>query len=477
MRIISFLLFTSLFFCSACSEQQLDLAPISNANSADFYKTDKDINQAVLSTYDILQSRSQYGHFFIFFMETRADNSEVEDIIKGVGDEGNIDLFREIPTSPILNNTWISSYAGIQRCNTVLARIDKITMNENEKNIRKGEVKFIRALTYFNLVRIWGGVPQVTNELENISESYAFGRASVDEIYSLIINDLKDAVVALPVSFPRTEVGRASKGAALTLLGKVYLTRKNYKEAADTLRLVANSSKYSLLSNYADVFDIAKENGAESIFEIQFLKGGLGEGGIHSILTAPRSNTTLTGGIGAGNGDNIPTTNLLEQFETNDSRLTVTVSRLPDKRLYTTKYLDKPFAINDDGRNVIVLRYADVVLMLSEALNELGFEANGEAFALLNQIRTRANVKKYTVSDLPNQNSFRLAIEKERRLELAMENHRWFDLIRTERALEVMNSYPETRVQRTVKEYQLLFPIPQSQVDINPTKIKQNEGY
>jgi tetratricopeptide (TPR) repeat protein len=477
MKNLIFIITIGFFLLSACSEEELDLAPVSNANAADFYKTAKDFNQAVLATYDILQSRSQYGHFFIFFMESRSDNADVEDIIKGVGDEGNIDLFREIPTSPILNNTWISCYAGIQRCNTVLDRIDNITMDEKERAIRKGEVKFIRALTYFNLVRIWGDVPLVTKEFTNINESYDLGRTPVNEVYTLIIKDLQEAAEALPLTFPKTEVGRATKGTALTLLGKVYLTRKNYQEAVNTLRQVITSGTYTLLPNYADVFDINKENGAESIFEIQFLKGGLGEGGIHSRLTAPLGNSTLTGGVGNGIGDNLPTANLLAQFDSTDTRLPVTIGRLPDKRLHTNKYLDKPFQLNDDGRNVIVLRYADVILMLAEALNELGYTATGEAFTLLNQIRTRAKAKTYTATDLPNQASFRLAIEKERRLELALENHRWFDLLRTGRALEVMNQYPETRTVRTVKEYQLVFPIPQSQVDVNPSKMTQNTGY
>jgi len=477
MKIHTSLSLFVLCFLVACSEEELNLAPISNANTANFYTSAKDINQAVVAAYDALQDRAQYGQNFLYYMESRGDNAEVEDIVKGTGDEGNIDLFREIPASPLLNNTWISCYACIQRCNAVLNRITNVAMDEKEKANRIGEVKFIRALTYFNMVRIWGQVPLITKELESVDEAYALGKDNIDAIYSTIIKDLLDAATTLPPTYAKTEAGRVTKGAALTLLGKVYLTLKNYQEAVTTLKQVVTAGTYTLLPNYAEVFDVAKENGAESIFEIQFLKGGIGEGGIHARLTAPLGNATLTGSVGNGIGDNLPTKNLLSQFDSTDARLFVTIARLPDKRLYTTKYLDKPFVINDDSRNVIVLRYADVLLMLAEALNELGYTANGDAFTLLNQVRTRAKLKPYTTANLADQASFRLAIEKERRLELALENHRWFDLVRTGRALEVMNSYPELRTVLKVKEHQLLFPIPQGQVDVNPGKITQNPGY
>lgn len=470
------LLFIVLFMGS-CSEDFIQLAPPSNANAESFYNNEGDIEQAVIAAYAALQSRGQYAQDFLYFMEVRSDNSYVEDITKGIGEEGNIDLFREATTNKYLNAVWRVCYAGIQRCNIVLNRIDGIEMDENLKSVRKGEVQFIRALTYFNMVRMWGELPVVLNEIDNVADAYDHIRQPVPDVYDAIIMDLQNAVSTLPVN--QTETGRVTKGAALTLLGKVYLTLELWDSAKTTLMQVEPLG-YQILPNYADVFDAENENNAESIFEVQFKGGANGEGSLFLRLHTPLGNTTLLGGIGgAGVGDNLPTQDLYDAFSNNDLRKPVTVGMLPDERLHTNKYNAIPFDTNDEDNNFMVLRYSDVLLMLAEATNEIGYVANGEAFNYFNTIRERAGLLAFTSADLTNQSEFRDAVLLDRRLEFAFENQRWFDLLRTGNALDVMSAYEEIRAPLIIESKHVLFPIPQAQIDImsNPTNFAQNPGY
>jgi tetratricopeptide (TPR) repeat protein len=466
-----------------CSKNFLGLKPQSQGSVENFYQSAADIDQALAGAYDALQSTGEYGQNFVYFMEVSSDNSKQESITNSGGVYGDFDLFRVVPSNSVLDLTWQHCYSGIIRCNTLLNRIDPITMDETTRNIRKGETKFLRALTYFNLVRIWGPVSLVTEEVTNPYDAFQFGRTGTDSIYAQIIKDLQEAIVALPVTFTGKEVGRATKVAAQTLLGKVYLTQKNYAAARDQLKQVvdyanANPNVLGLLTVFGDLFKVTNKNNKESIFEVQFLKGGVGEGSRFVNLFAPANTTQFTNGIGTALGDNVPTAGLSNAYSANDVRKAVTIGTIADGRTYAKKYVgqDVPGLANDAGNNFIVLRYADVLLMYAEALNELAYDATGtgDAWKCLNNVRVRAALTSATTTELPTQGDFRLAIEKERRLELATENHRWFDLVRTNRALEVMNA---SGGGFTVKKHQLVFPVPQSQVDTNPDKIKQNPEY
>ncbi|HMO38141.1 MAG TPA: RagB/SusD family nutrient uptake outer membrane protein [Saprospiraceae bacterium] len=463
------LFFTLLLSLASCSEDFINLAPISQSNSANFYKTADDINQAVIAAYDALQEGGQYAdNGFDHYMEVRSDNTYNDNVTQSAGNLSNFDNFALRSDNPRLNTTWSSCYRGIQRCNIVLNRIGAIEMDETIRNIRKGEVKFLRALTYFNLVRIWGDVPLVLNEIENTFEAFEHTRQPKDEVYAEIIKDLQEAAAALPNSFDAANVGRATKGAAQTLLGKVYLTRGQYNEAATILEQVINVGTYKLLDNFKAVFEVANKNNAESIFEVQFKSGTNGEG------------LNITPPWDPSDANNRPSNNILNFFVAeNDPRLDMSVDTASGKP-YSAKRVDVRGSDGAFGFNVMVLRYADVLLMAAEALNEVGYN-NGKAFDYLNQVRSRVGVPTYTTATLPNQQNFRLAIEKERRLELAFENHRWFDLLRTGRALDVMKAAAggndASALAYTITENQLLFPIPQTQIDASGGKLTQNPGY
>lgn len=468
-------LFTIILFIGGCSNDFINLAPQSEVTVENFYKTESDLEQAVIASYAALKSNNQYRLNFLYLMEVRSDNSYYEDITQT--NVADLDFFREPTNNSILDNTWKTCYIGIQRCNIVLNRIDGISMDENIKEIRKGEVKFIRALTYFNMVRMWGEIPVVLQEIDNPFNGYSHIRQPIAEVYDAIINDLEDAINALPVN--QADIGRVTKGAALSLLGKVYLTTEQWDKAVITLKQV-ESLGYQILPNYADVFDAENENNKESIFEIQFASGFDGEGSLFMRAHTPQGNTTLLSGVTAGAGFSIPTQDLFDAFTASDLRKNVTVSQLPspDGRFYTNKFNAIPSIPNDEDNNFIVLRYSDVLLMLAEALNEQGYVANGEAFTYLNTIRKRAGLSLFNSNNLLNQEDFREAVLTERRLEFAFENHRWFDLVRTRKAIEVMSNYAENRAPLLIGNQHILYAIPQAQIDImNSSNFLQNPGY
>ncbi len=326
-------------------------------------------------------------------------------------------------------------------------------------------------------------VPAVTNTL-TIEESYRVPRETVDNIYSQIIIPDLIAAEALPASWPGSEVGKPTSGAAKALLGRVYLTIKDFPKAEAKL-LEVTGMGYSLLADYNDLWDYAKgEHHSEYIFDIEYESGmGEGSGFTTSFLPNFGEMNTYYGIVGAGEEHNNPTAGLIALFEENDARKMVTVGvtggfyddenvfhALPTStnQTYTMKYFTNQSVRQDSNANWKVIRYGDVLLMLAEAMNENG--KGDQAIPYLNQIRTRAGVSNYPTG--MSQSDLRAAIEKERRLELSFEGVRWFDLVRTGKAYEALR-------EKGMTEYMTVFPIPLSQVQLinDPTILPQNPGY
>ncbi|MBC7891604.1 MAG: RagB/SusD family nutrient uptake outer membrane protein [Sphingobacteriaceae bacterium] len=472
-------LFTTLLCLSltACKDKFLDLAPISQANTSSFFKTQSDLLNALSGAYGALQFAGQYGQLYVVAEIPSDDTSPV--LSGSVTDQDEFDKFYLRTTNPFLATRWADGYRGIYRCNTVIDRTAGVTMDEALKARLVGEAKFLRALMYFNLVRVFGDVPLVLKEISDPAEGYEFARAPVAEVYAQIIKDLTDADAALPASYTGANVGRATKGAAKGLLGKVYLTQKNYAGAVAKLKEVVDAATYDLLPNYADLFKTANKNSKESIFEVQYKKGAIGEGSNFGNTYAPENSGNAVIQFGGG-GNNQPTVDLINSYEAGDVRRDVSLATSYvnaggtkiDYR-YVRKYLDAPLTNGDAEDNGYVLRYADVLLLYAEALNESGQTA--QALPLLNRVRQRAKLADKTGL---TQAETRLAIEQERRVELAFEGHRWFDLVRTGRAIPVLNAKAAAiGIKAQLGENNLVFPVPQSQVDINVSKIKQNTGY
>lgn len=479
-KILTFLL-TGLFI-SSCSQQYLDLNPISNATTDNFYKTGDDIRNAVSGSYAAIQADGIIGNSYVFG-EIASDNT-LPVASGSITDQDEFDRFYIKTTNPYINGRWNDSYSAIARFNTILDKVGGITMDESLKSRYVGEVKFLRGLVYFYLVQTFGDVPLVTKAINDPDEGYAYTRNPKAEVYAQIEKDLSEADGALPITYTGADIGRATKGAAKALLGKVLLTEKKYPQAVAKLKEVIDLNVYTILPSYADVFRVANKNHKESVFDVQYKSGGAGEGNPWPNLFAPQNSGNAVINF-SGNGNNQPTDDLVKSFEAGDVRKDlslatsyVNASGQTVQASYVKKYFDTPVVNNDNGNNIPVIRYADVLLMYAESLNEVGYQATGPALTYLNQIRTRAGLKAKTTADIPDQQSFRLAMEQERRVEFAFEGQRWFDLVRTGRAIAVMNSKKDQiRLVNLLTDNNLVFPIPQSQIDINKDKIKQNPGY
>ena len=467
---------------SSCNDEFLDLQPISSATTETFYKNADDIKNAVSGAYASLQAGGISTNNYVFG-EVRSDNT-VPVASGSVTDQDEFDRFYIRTTNPFIAGRWNDGYRAISRCNTILERIGAITLDENLKNRYIAETKFIRGLVYFELVRTYGDVPLILKEIRSPDEGYEYGRTPAAEVYAQIEKDLTEAEAVLPVLYTGGDLGRATKGAAKALLSKVYLTQKEYAPAATKFKEVIDLGIYSILPNYSEVFKVNNENNREIIFDIQFKAGGVGEGNPWPNAFAPENSGNVVIAFGGG-GNNQPTADLVSAYESNDLRRDVSLATsytnasgqsIPYN--FVRKYYDVPATNGDNNNNIPVIRYADVLLMYAEALNEIGYQPAGEAFTYLNQIRSRAGLPALMATEVPDQQAFRLTMERERRVELAFEGHRWFDLVRTGRAIEVMNSKKDQiKLVRPLTQNDLVFPVPQSQIDINKEKIQQNPGY
>ena len=472
----------------ACSKKFISLDPISNANVQNFYVTQDDFTNAIYGAYADLNTNGVYNDYMQLVGDLRSDNTQMGTTASDRFAFQDMNTFNMQPTSQIVESIWDDNYVGIRDVNAILDRIDKADIPANVKTQITGEAQFLRGLFYFNLVRVFGPVPLVTASLNTIQDAYAIGRTDTGLVYQQIIKDLTASQTGLPLSVPASQMGRATKGAAGSLLGKVYLTMHDFATAAATLNTVIQSGQYSLLPKYADLWDATKKNSVESIFAVQFQESVTAPTGApfttrYFPYQYPLFSFSTTSG-----GYDIPTTNIDSAYEPGDLRKAASL-----KENYTNKqgqlitglqgrfeykFHDNPVQNGGSNDNWPVLRYADVLLMYAEALNEQSFVPDGPAFGLLNKIRERAGLADKTSGNsnaalvIATQNDFRLAMEQERRVEFAFEGHRWFDLVRTGRAIAVLGP----RIMGGVSSAQLVLPIPLSQIDVNPSKITQNAG-
>lgn len=468
-----------LMMFAACSKSFIQLLPESTVTVDVLYKTDKDFQDAVIECYDVFQA--QYQSFWQFG-DLRADDVKNENVaFIGLI---RMDNFTLDNSDNVLRTTWQNYYRAIYRINNILQKIEVAdTALVKNKKRHVGEAKFLRALAYFDLVRIFGDVPMLTTPAD-ITRAYGTPREKVQTIYDqVIIPDLLEAETALAAKYTGSDVGRATSGAARSVLGKVYLTLKDFAKAETKLRQVTTMG-YALLPNFKDLFDYTKdEHHSEYIFDIEY-EEGINEGSSLTNQLTPNDQkiARFFGVIGDLGEGGYPTDNIFAAFETGDLRKDVSVAAkgvydasgafitlAPNvMQAFTRKYMYPLKANNDSKVNWKVVRYADVLLMYAEALNENGKTA--DAVPYLNQVHKRAGLQPFETT-LP-QADIRQKIAKERRVELYMEGHRWFDLLRTGLAASTMAPYG-------MKPHMTLFPIPLSQIQLinNPAVLPQNPGY
>lgn len=447
---------------TSCGDSFFDLEPASSVTIDKVYKTASDYNVAVIGCYAKLQSQV---NFYTECCEYRSDNLSLDAPTAGTQDRYDIDHFTEKPSNGILSSYWANFNNNVYRCNLLLDQIDGANFAETLKKQYKGEAMFIRALNYFNMYRIWGGVP-ATKHVVSAAEALKVARYSDEQMFDLIAGDLKEIVDNnyLPETYSSADMGRATSGAAKALLGKVYLTFHKWTEAKDILSQLIG--KYQLVSPIAQVFNVDNKNNNEIIFAVHFNKEIEGEG--HSYWY------NLTN----ASDDTNQTSSLLNTFPTGDTRkdLITYVQVEKNVRLMNKFYDTKSPTFKTIGNDQILLRYADVLLMYAEALNEIQYDASDGSLALkyLNAVRQRAGISNLTAKQLPTQEKFRKGILVERQREFPYEGQRWFDLVRMGFAKSVM---AENGVE--IKDYQLLFPIPQQEIEKVGDKsiLWQNPGY
>jgi len=450
---------SAVLLMSSCTKD-LELSPISNANTADFYKTAKDIDNAVIAAYKF-HKQLYSANFSVQSVldEIRSDNTTMVQL-------DVLDRFVKDTGKEWYGWSWDGCYKAIYMCNLAIEKAETVDMDATLKNQYIAEARFLRALVYFELVRNFGDVPLVTaTPVSFDAESVQVPRDPAAEIYTQIIADLQFASQNLPVSREGNNIGRATKGAADGMLGKVYLTTGDKTSALESLRAVVSSNQYRLMDTYAEVWDIDNENNAESLFELQFKPVTDG-----SPMQNLFSSIGAVGVPGGGLGYNLATSELVSAFEPGDERFAITMTEDPNGVYYTIKYNDPAMtAGNNSGHNFYILRYADVLLMLAEALGE-----TPESYGYINEIRDRAGLGDI---DESSAGSFAEKLLHERRVELAFENHRWHDLLRFGVAIPVMNAhFQEIGLDITISENDLLMPIPQTAISANP-KLEQNPGY
>lgn len=513
MKKIYYALILFMLAAASCKKDFIRLNPEDSYTDGVFYKTEQQFRSALVAAYAPLRDVLINDYFT---SEMHSDNTLYQPIPGNRGtafiERENISDFINTSTNAYASATWQHSYTGISRCNIIIERLKTADLSDSVKANLDGQAKFLRALNYFKLVRLYGGVPLSVAEVKNAEDSFK-PRSTADEVYAQIVADAKDAITELkaPAKFPQT--GEATKGAASVLLAEVYAVQKKWADAELVLNGVLTMG-YDLHASYADAFAPANKNGKESIFEIQFLGGSItgSTPNVLSIHFLPRSkDTKLLTGISIDNtgsgGWNTPSADLIADFEPGDKRLDASigiaegsydassyfaysalksvVNYVPATGKvgvpYIKKYLHAPLvATTGSSDDFPLYRFSDALLLLAEALNEQG--KSSQALTPLNRLRKRAGLADIVNTD---QAQLRTVILHERRVELAFENHRWADLLRTGNAIATINAFGVKIRQQlpylpldayVIDAHNLLFPVPQNEVGLNP-KIVQNPGY
>lgn len=455
---------------SGCSEDFTLLSPISERNVESFYQTPTDFTVAINGAYSTLAGNGAYNRSYVLLHEMRSDNT-----MNGGGNTGLAEVFfrlahfSELATASELSSPWTTAYQGIARANTILGRIDNLSDGAFKERIR-GEALFIRSLFYYQLAVLWGNVPLQLDEVR--SPNVEINQVSADVIYTQIAADLEVAQGILPASYDASNLGRATSGAANTLLGLVYLTSGQKGQAETALRRVVSSGEYQLVDDYANLWGVQNENNIESVFELQYKAGGTGTGSQFTDYYTPFGDG---GGVGAGNAPQVlsPGIEYLHDVQygiaENDERGRGTTWGIEitgaDTTVWVGKWESTPFGPGDADNNFPVFRYADVLLMLAEAVGE-----TGEGYDLINQVRARAGVTPISAA---TPGTFEEKLLYERRLEFITEGKRWADLLRFGVAPSVMASFdPLVAAGLSQADIRVLYPIPQRELDVAPGMVQ-----
>jgi starch-binding outer membrane protein, SusD/RagB family len=477
-----------------CKDSFLDLKPQGQQTTDNFFITTEHAIAATNAVYNVMRNWEVSVFSYIGCTDIMSDDADK-------GSEPNdatflleVDNLTFDAGNVAPKTLWTGYYKSIFRANIALERIPEIKMDEVLKKRLLAESKFLRAYFYFNLVRWFGDIPLITKPLTQ--SDFKQSRVKTPEVYAQIVADLKEAIDNLPEKskYAADDLGRVTKGAARGLLAKVYLTTKDYTNAEKYALDLINSNEYALIADYGKIFTREGENASESVFEIQAtskeervtFSADYDGGSQYNEVQGVRGSPNL------GWGFNRPSDVFIAEFEAGDPRREATIlyegEVLPDgsaiveknPKVFNARYNQKAwipkgtgFNYNGAG-NIRILRYADILLIAAEAMNENGKTA--QALAQLNTVRKRARGKSTTI--LPdvtetNKDKLKEAIWHERRVELGLEQHRWFELVRTGQTEAALTKHGK----RFVKNKHELLPVPQTEIDLSSGSLSQNVGY
>ncbi|MCC6462946.1 MAG: RagB/SusD family nutrient uptake outer membrane protein [Saprospiraceae bacterium] len=482
-----------LLFANSCQKEFLDRKPLGQLTYENFFQTEEQAVQATNAVYNQFRAWECVGLSYIGITDIISDDADKGSTLNDQPLAGDVDNFTFDPSNAYFAQVWRGYFRVIARANLAIKEIPNVPdIDPALRDRLVGECKFLRAYSYLILVQWYGGLPIVTEPL-SADEYYTQARQPVDAVYAQIERDLQEAISALPErsKYTSADLGRATKGAARGMLAKLYLVKKDFVKAEQYALDLINSNEYTLLNKYADNFLKVGENGTESVFEI-------GAAALPAAIAGPAATpyNMVQGVRGVPNlgwGFNRPSDNLVSSYENGDPRREATViyvgEVLPDgltqvqdnpetvgERYNQKAWVPSHPGLQDNGPgNIRILRYSDVLLVAAEALNENGKPA--EALKYINQVRKRARgTNNFILPDVTvtDQTQLRERIYKERRVELAMEQQRWFDLLRWGRAADVMQAVGKTNF--TPGKHELL-PIPQLEIDLTEGVMVQNPLY
>jgi tetratricopeptide (TPR) repeat protein len=495
-NLLNFILASAIVLLAfGCDQDEfLDETPISELSTKSFFETSDQFEQAVNASYTNLITLAGNDDIgtgdgtFWAMGEMRSDNTTYQNNTTDQSGHRywHLDKFIMNAENEIVSTAWNNCYDGIGKCNIVLKYSEEKEYENKDRYI--AEVKFLRALYYFTLVKAFGDVPLVTEPAGSYTEAFEGNkRVSTDLIYELIILDLNDAKQNLPKSYANSDMGRATEGAARTLLAKVLMWLGKYDEATTELEAVVSSQQYSLQDDYSSVFSIDNENNEEIVFAVQYIEGTYGLGSANMYRFTPWNAGSMYishGQVLARTGMNIPTEDLINSFENGDKRFAMIDTSYIDEDFgsyhgnivpFTRKFWDPNHAVQYiTGTDFPLFRYPHVLLMLAECYLR---EGGGDPVSLVNEVRTRAGLPELASVTLDD-------IMHERRIEFHCEADRWDVLVRTGKAVEVMTAHgaeektnrPTVITSTAFNKINLLFPIPSSVLQTDPT-MEQNPEY
>ena len=463
----------------SCNEEDLNLAPISQLTTGNFYQTSTQIDQALTGAYSGLNEL--YDEQMIRAAIWRGDNSSQTN---GYANnlELNISQYNENAGSQVSTDIWNTCYSIIYRVNLVIEKSENIDYTEKIAHI--AQAKFLRALMYYELVRHFGDVPLVKKPV-GLEESFTIGRTSSTEVYTFLISEFESlADASAGLSSNQNDKGRPTIYSALGMAAKAYLLQGNYTSAKPHLKSIIDSGKFSMQADYADIFKESNDNGPHVVFSIQYDKSIAGQGNAQpQQVPKPAAEVPLNGVTRR----QMVSEDFYNNYETGDLRRDLTVRNgytstedgaFVADELFWIKYAlnNQPATFEEWGVDISIIRYTDVKMLYAEILNSESYPST-EAFSILNEVRTRAGLSVLSSTQITSQSAFLDAIIKERRYEFGGESNRWWDLLRTGRDQTVLSAFaiPEYPYNSNKK----LFGIPESEIlKVNdPSLLPQNPGY